>query len=163
VQETPPVEGANVAQSNSIAWRNLKIVLAGSMMARSRFIVRNIWQQPERIGLEFGIAGELIQNGRLLLRVSPGLRRAFRAADRRLEGMRALGDSALILVEPKARIEGLPLRPREAGVVELVLQSRRGALAEGDIVVTQHSSQGVDGGTVLRVARRVGRDSLYHK
>jgi hypothetical protein len=166
VQETPPVEGAdvgtNVAQSNSIAWRNLKIVPPGGL-ARSRFIVRNIRERPERIGLEFEVAPELIQNGRVLVRLGPELRRAFRAADRRLEGGRALGDSAVMLVEPKARIEGLPLRPREGGAVELLLQPRRGAAAEGDIVVSQHSSQGVDGGTVLRVGGRGARDSLYQK
>ena len=77
--------------------------------------------------------------------------------------MRPLGDSALVLVAPKARIEGVPLRPRQGGAVELVIRSRRGTMAEGDILVTQHSSRGVDGGTVLRVARRAARDSVYRK
>lgn len=167
VQEAPATEGpdisTNVAQSNSIAWRNLKVVPAGSGMARSRFIVRNIREQAERIGLEFEVAPELMQNGRVVMQLGPALRRAFHAADRQLEGMRPLGDSALVLVAPKARIEGVPLRPRQGGAVELVIRSRRGTMAEGDILVTQHSSRGVDGGTVLRVARRAARDSVYRK
>src|SRR5215210_5202159 len=56
VQEAPLVEGANVdtnvANSNSIAWRNLKIVQPGQEKKSAQFIVRNIRAGEERLVLQ---------------------------------------------------------------------------------------------------------------
>lgn len=153
VQEGALVEGTvvdtNVANSNSIAWRNLKIVNPGEKKV-SRFIVRNIRRETEALDLTFDAAPALMRGGRILLQLDPALQRAL-AQGPLPDGVRALGKGRYVLTGLRTRIEGLRLPPRGQGVAQITLEGVP-AGATGDVVVTQASRAGVDGGVVLRVA-----------
>ena len=80
-KESPPAEGpvidTNVANSNSLAWRNLKIVNPGEHKMSSRFIVRNIRREDEALTLTFDAAPALMRGGRIVLQLDPALQRAL--------------------------------------------------------------------------------------
>lgn len=154
VQETPPVEGplvwANVANSNSIAWRNIKVVNPGEFKMSSRFIVRNIRREPEALDLTFDAAPSLMRGGRIMLQLDPALQRAL-AQGPLPDGVKALGRGRYALTGLRTRIEGIRLPPRGQGVAQITLVGVP-AGATGDVTVSQTSRAGVDGGVVLRVA-----------
>ncbi len=158
VQEAPLVEGANidtnVANSNSIAWRNLKIEEPGGGMKSARFIVRNIQAGNERLALQFDVAPALLQTGRLVLRLDETLRRGFAAGEAKLKGLRMTGQGVFAVTSPTARVTGIRLAARQQGAATIQLDAKTGTRAEGDIQVTQFSSKGVDGGVTLRVAKK---------
>lgn len=153
VQEGPLGEGTvvdtNVANSNSIAWRNLKIVNPGQNKV-SRFIVRNIRREAEALALTFDAAPALMRGGRIVLQLDPALQRAL-AQGPLPDGVKPLGKGRYALTGLRTRIEGLRLPPRGQGVAQITLEGAP-AGATGDVVVSQASRAGVDGGVVLRVA-----------
>jgi hypothetical protein len=153
VQETPPVEGVwagnNAMNSNSISTRNLKII--DQAQNGAMFIVRNINDRQDQLSLEIALPPALLAAGPIVLRLDPALQRASRA--KRLEGARALGDGRFALLQPKVTLSGLRLAPRGQGVAEIKVE-RAGDSPPGDIVVTQRSTAGVDGGVTLRVRGR---------
>lgn len=155
VQEAPLVEGnlvwANVANSNSIAWRNIKVVNPGQQKI-SRFIVRNIRREAEALDLTFDAAPALMRGGRIVLQLDPALQRAL-VQGPLPDGVKALGRGRYALTGLRTRIEGLRLPPRGQGVAQITLEGVPDG-ATGDVVVTQASRAGVDGGVVLRVAGR---------
>jgi hypothetical protein len=158
VQEAPPSEGTNVdtnvANSNSIAWRNLKIVNVGERRMSSRFIVRNIRREGEALALDIAAAPTLLQRGRIVLQLDPALQRAL-GDEPRLNGAKALGKGRFVLTDPRAVLVGLRLPPRGQGVAEVMLEGTGDAT--GDIVVTQRSRLGVDGGVTIRAAKPAKR------
>jgi len=156
VQETTPIEGPvvdiNVTNSNSIAWRNLKIVTTAQRMRSSRFIVRNIRERDDPLTLEVAAAPELARGGRVLLSLDPALQRAM--GDRsELIGAKPLGNGEVVLIEARARFDGLRMPPHAQGVAELRYEAPQDDRATGDIVVTQRSREVVDGGVTLRIAQ----------
>ena len=157
VQEAPLVEGtnvdANVANSNSIAWRNLKIVEPGEEKKASKFIVRNIQEGDERLMLQFDLAPALFQTGRLVVTLDDALQRAFKAGQGKIEGLERTAPGVYTVTSAKARIDGLLLPARRAGAATIQLEGGDRE-AEGDVQVTQSSSKGVDGGVTLRVAKK---------
>jgi hypothetical protein len=159
VQETPPMEGpvvdTNVANSNSIAWRNLKIVHPGERMM-SRFIVRNVRREGEALTLEFATPAGLIGRGRMIVQLDQALQRAAGEAPK-LRGVRPLEGGQFLITDAHAAIDGLRLPPRGSGVAELRFEPSPQLEEGGDIIVTQRSSAGVDGGVTLRVAGRRAR------
>lgn len=160
VQESPLSEGAvvdtNVANSNSIAWRNLKIVNPGEAMKAS-FIVRNIRPDGDRLALTFELPQALLATATVGIRLDEALQRAVVEGQARLEGLRGDPRQRLLLTAPKARIDGLRLAPRQQGAI-VIEADKAGTrdVAEGDIQVIQSSGNGVDGGVTLRVARPPG-------
>jgi len=156
VQETPPAEGTvvdtNVANSNSIAWRNLRIVNVGERRFSSRFIVRNIRREDEALALQIDAPPALLEGGQFTLQLDPVLQRALGDVPRLPDGVRPLGNGRYLVSGPRTLIEGLRLPPRGQGAAEIVLEPRQGATTTGDIIVTQRSRAGVDGGVTLRVA-----------
>lgn len=161
VQETPPVEGTNidtnVANSNSISWRNLKIVDSASGMKMSKFIVRNIQRQTEKLALQIDTAPQLLEGGRLVLRLDPALARAFAEGKGKVEGLRAGENGTFFVTQPRARIEGFVIGARKEGAAAVELELAKEGL-EGDVQVTQISSKGADGGVTLRVSRKAKRE-----
>lgn len=155
VQETPPTEGtnvdSNVANSNSIAWRNIKVVPAGSPAMFSKFIVRNIWPEAREIHLDIMPDQRLQSRGQILVTLDPRLQRAA-ANLREIRGAVALGRGRWRLEGPRVRFGPIPLRPREQGMVQL--DFRGDADATGDIIVVQQSGDKQDGGTTLRISDR---------
>lgn len=158
VQEAPLVEGpdvdTNVGNSNSIAWRNLKIVNPGEERKMARFIVRNIQRGEERLALQFEVTPALFQTGKVVLRVDESLQRAIIAGSAKLEGVRMTARGVFALTAPRSSITGIRLTPRQQGAATVELDAPGGKAADGDIQVTQTSSRGVDGGVTMRVARK---------
>lgn len=152
VQEAPASEGANVDAnvegSNSIAWRNLKIVNPGDEDQAMRFIVRNIRQGAEDLGLEFLVTPELFGDGKLTLRLDDVLKGA--AGEATLSGIERLEDGLFLIGEPKASLSGLRLRERQQGTATLQFEGT--SPGGGEVQVTQFSANGVDGGSTLRLA-----------
>lgn len=162
VQEASLVEGSdvgtNVANSNSIAWRNLKIVAPDARAKVSKFIVRNIQAAEERLALQFDVAPALFQNARLTVQLDETLQRAFQAGEGKVDGLRMTEQGAFIVTSAQARIDGLRLAARQQGGATIRLDADAVMTAEGDVQVTQISSKGVDGGVTLCVARRGASD-----
>jgi hypothetical protein len=158
VQEAPLVEGANVdtnvANSNSIAWRNLKIVNQGEERKMAKFIVRNIQAGEERLTLHVEVTPALFQTSKLLVRLDERLQRGIAAGQARLEGLKMASPGVFAVTAPRASITGIRLAARQQGAATVQLDAPPGKAAEGDVQVTQSSSKGVDGGVTLRVARK---------
>lgn len=158
VQEAPLVEGANVdtnvANSNSIAWRNMKVVNPGQQMM-ARFIVRNVRREDELVRLDLTIPPEMLRGARPMIILDPALQRA--AGERlQLRGARAVGNGRIQITEARATLAGLRLPARGQGTAEFRLEGSS-QTPPGDIIVTQRSSRGVDGGVTIRVAHYKGR------
>lgn len=162
VQEAPAVEGpvvdTNVANSNSIAWRNLKIVNPGEKMMSS-FIVRNIRREGEELALEVITAPELMQAGRVVVTLDARLQRA--AEKPVLRGAEDLGRGRFLLREPQAILAGFKLPPRGEGAAVITLEGVREGGPTGDIIVVQRSRAGIDGGVTLRVAKPARKRRPY--
>lgn len=158
VQETPPAEGAgidaDVANSNSLAWRNIKVVAPGDPSPPSFFTVRNIGKEAERLALRFDVPPELMQ-APAIIRVTfdDALTRAFRAGKGTLDGLKPDGKGFQI-TSPKATILGLAMAPRGTGQLKVELAKAKASIRGGDITITQRSARGVDGGVTLRLATR---------
>jgi hypothetical protein len=155
VQEAPAVEGpvvdTNVANSNSIAWRNLKIVNPGEQKMMSNFIVRNIRREAEEITLDVMIPPALMAGQRLVLTLDERLQRA--AGNKPLvRGGEAVGKGRFVLTSAQASIGGLRLAPRGEGAARIQIEGATRAGQVGDIIVVQRSRAGIDGGVTLRVA-----------
>lgn len=150
--ESPDVD-ANVGGSNSIAWRNLKIVgpaMAGMRSSKATFLVRNIKREPHPIGLRIEAPLELVERGQVDFAVDPSLLRLIEGNRVRMEGLERTGRT-FRLVRPRAVLDGIPLRPREAGAVAVSLQGR-GEPVKGEVTVTQVSEGKIDGGVTLQLA-----------
>lgn len=158
VQETPFLEGpnvdSNVANSNSIAWRNVKVVEPGAMKKISTFIVRNIQADDENLELLFEVAPQLLKNGKINLRLDEKLQRGFTSGKAKLDGIEMVRQGVFVLTSEKSRITGIRLAARQQGVATLQLSSPTKKSIEGDIRVTQVSGKGVDGGVVMRIAKK---------
>lgn len=153
VQETPPVEGANVdtnvANSNSIAWRNMKVVNPGQMMM-AQFIVRNIQPREELLTLDVTMPPELLGRARPVLTLDAALQRA--AGERlQVRGARMLDRGRILITEPRVSLAGLRMPARAKGVVAVRIEGGP-QTPPGDVIITQRSSRGVDGGVTIRVA-----------
>ena len=164
VQEAPLVEGTdvniNTRDSNSIAWRNLKVVNPGDEMMMAMFIVRNIRPAGERLALQIDTAPALVRaGGRVAIAFDDVLQRAFVGGDGRLDGLTRQQDGGFAMAGARARITGLRLNPRQAGAATLRLEVPAGTKATGDVTVTQISSKGVDGGVTLRLAAKAGPET----
>jgi hypothetical protein len=158
VQETPPSEAAgidaNVANSNSLAWRNIKVVAPGDSSAPSFFIVRNTGKRADRLALRFQLPPELLQaNVRITL--DDALTRAFRAGGGKADGLKGDDRGGFLVTAEKAQLTGLQMNPQQKGQVKVTLGSTKPA-ARGplDMTITQVSANGVDGGVTLRLATR---------
>jgi hypothetical protein len=158
IQEPPQAEGANVdinvRDSNSITWRNVRIVTA--LLAEAdvaSFLVRNIWPDPQPLSLEI-VTPEAIVRGGVTLLPDETLARRIREGGVRIAGLRAV-EGGFAITAPKATIAGLTLQPREARVVRL----RVTRAAPGEIQVVQRSREGVDGGVTIQVRRARQRGS----
>ena len=158
VQETPPVEGAgidaNVANSNSLAWRNIKVVAPGDSSAPSFFTVRHIGKRADRLALRFQVPPELLQaNVRITL--DDALLRAFRAGGGKAEGLKGDDRGGFLVTAEKAQLVGLQMDPQQKGQVKVTFGATKPA-ARGrlDMTITQVSANGIDGGVTLRLAAR---------
>jgi hypothetical protein len=167
VQDPLGPEGPNVdvntGDSNSIAWRNLNIVgpvMAGLAVSNTTFIVRNIKRDPQAIGLRIEAPLELVERGQVDFALDPTLLRLLDQGRPRLEGLERVGRT-FRLVRPRAVLEGLPLRSREAGSIAVSLRGR-GEPVRGEVTITQVSEGKVDGGVTLQLAASppVGTDRL---
>lgn len=158
VQETPPLEGANVntnvGNSNSIAWRNLKVVPATAARSSATFIVRNIQPADELLTLQFDLPLTLLKTAKVVVRFDSALTKTLKAGKPALEGVRMTEDGVFTVTAARSRIGGLRLSARQRGVATIQLARAKDAEAEGDVQITQVSSKGVDGGVTLRMAKR---------
>jgi len=157
VQATPPVEGfgidTDVANNNNLAWRNIKVVAPGDMSAPSFFIVRNIGERTESLALRFEIPPNLmLAHTSIHVTLDEALTRAFRAGKGRLEGLKRDGKGGFLITNPKAKVVGLLMAPREQGHVRVELGPTKRSI-QGDITITQIDTKGVQGGVTLRLAR----------
>ena len=157
VQETAPVEAANVdanvGNSNSIAWRNVKVVPPGQQRMTSRFTMRNVREGEERLGLQIDLAPDLLKGAQVTLLLDAQLQRALEAGGAKFDGVEALKPNLLVVRSPKARIDGFLLRSRAQGSVTLELASKTPTTLQTDVHVTQMGAKGPDGGVTLRIGR----------
>lgn len=159
VQETPPgVSGMgidhDVAYSNSLAWRNIKVVPPGDPSPPAFFIVRNIGKEAEPLALRFDVpAAFLREGGAVHIALDETLMRAFKAGGGKTEGVKFDERGGFIVTGTKAEIAGLQMAAREEGHVKVELGHTRLPVA-GDVTVTQLSRRGVDGGVTLRLSNQ---------
>ncbi len=159
-QETPPAEGmgidADVANSNSLAWRNIKVVSPGDASAPSFFTVRNIGKRPERLGLRFQVPPEMLKApASVRVTLDDALTRAFRTGNGKVEGLKADDRGGFLITSEKAQIAGLQMDPQQKGQAKVVLApTKPSARGHIDMTITQMSANGVDGGVTLRLATR---------
>ena len=150
VQETPPVEGLwagdNAMNSNSISARNVTIV---NPQRPTRFIVRNISPDTELLSLE--ITGGGTTGTATVLQLDPVLSRASSGREGQ-QGVRSLGGGRYLVTGEHAALTGLRLPSRGEGTATLMVGTIGNAR---DIVITQRSRRGVDGGITFRVRREV--------
>ena len=167
--------GANTAGSNSIAWRNVKIVTAseksggavgggggGAGAARNdqaAFIVRNIRPGAAALDLEIRVPDVLLrQQAAVELALSPRMQELMRKSRAQTEGFAAAdpdgrtptGEQTLLINQPVAALRGLMFEPREEAAVT-VRVNRATLTAPQDIVIEQKSEGRVDGGILLHV------------
>ena len=90
----------------------------------------------------------------MTLRLGPELQSALKQGKPELRGARQLPDGNLLITAPSATIAGFRMAPRAEGAAELVLEAGQSLAVPGDVIVTQRSAKGVDGGVTLRVAKR---------
>ncbi len=156
VQEGALVEGTNVdtnvANSNSIAWRNLKIVTTAMKAMSAQFIVRNIHEDRQMIALDFAIPPELLRAGKVVVQFDPRLAKALEAGRPELGRVEPLGGGRFTIATPKASIAGLMMEGRGEGAMRLSMDPKAVGDATGDVIVTQRSDKGIDGGVTVRVA-----------
>jgi Common central domain of tyrosinase len=161
VQEAAAVETANVdsnvANSNSIAWRNVKVVPPGQGRTTSRFTMRNIREGEERLALQIELAPELLKTGQVTLVLDPPLQSALEAGGAKFDGVEMRKPNLLVITTPKARIDGFLLKPRAQGSLTLELTSTAPNKIEADVHITQLSAKGADGGVTLRIGRPPGQ------
>lgn len=156
VQAASPAEGmgidTDVANNNSLAWRNIKVVAPGDTSAPSFFIVRNLGRRAERLTLRFDVSPALVR-ARVSIRVSldDALTRALRAGKAKLDGLKRDAKGGFLVTNMKSAFVGLLVAPRAEGHVKVELGPNKLA-ARGDITITQMSPKGVDGGVTLRLA-----------
>lgn len=162
VQEKPPAEGAaggidaDVANSNSLAWRNIKVVPPGDVSAPSFFTVRNVGKRAERITLRLQAPAEFLRApSTIRITLDEALTRAFRAGKGTVTGIRDDGRTGFLLTEPRAEIAGLQMEPGQKGQVKVVVGPAR-PLSRGpvDLTITQVGTNRVDGGVTLRLSAR---------
>ena len=160
VQETPPAENlgidANVANSNSLAWRNIKVVAPGDASPPSFFTVRNLGKEAERLALVFQVPPEMLKAPKgVHVIFDATLTRAFVAGKAKVEGIATDEPGSFSIVSEKAAISGLPMDPQQKGQVKVVIgpmkPSPRGHV---DMTITQMGARGVDGGVTLRLGTK---------
>ena len=161
VQETPPMEGAagidaDVANSNSLAWRNIKVVPPGDVSPPSFFTVRNIGKRTERIALRFQAPTEFLKApSNIRITLDEALTRAFRAGKGTLTGIKDDGKAGFLITAAKAEIAGLQMDPGQKGQVKVVVGPAK-PLSRGpvDLTITQVGTNRVDGGVTLRLSAK---------
>ena len=159
VQETPPtVSGLgidhDVAYSNSLAWRNIKVVPPGDPSPPSFFIVRHVGREFGLLALRFDVPAVFLREGGLVhIALDETLMRAFRAGGGKMEGLRPDDKGGFTITGTKAEIAGLKLEPQQEGHVKVELGHAREPVT-GDLTITQMGRQGVEGGVTLRLANR---------
>ena len=156
VQATPPTDGmgidTDVANNNTLAWRNIKVVPLGDTSPPSFFIVRNIGKEEERLTLRFLVPPQLLQaQAAIRVTLDDALKRALTAGKGRTDGLKADGKGGFMIAGEKAEIVGLLMKPRQTGQVRVDLTKTKPTI-RGDITIIQMNGQRVDGGVTLRLA-----------
>jgi tyrosinase-like protein len=157
VQESPPVESGSgidhdVAFSNSLAWRNVKVVPFGDPGPPSFFIVRNIDEGTQRLGLRFTLPPALLAvGGTVRLDLDETLMAAARGA--KLEGMVRARDGSFLITGAQAQIAGIALAPKQQGNVKLTVVGAKRPV-DGDITIAQIGPRGIEGGVTLKLGAR---------
>ena len=159
VQETPPtVSGMgidhDVAYSNSLAWRNIKVVPPGDPSPPAFFIVRNIGKEPEPLALRFDVPAAFLREGGVVhIALDETLMRAFKAGGGKTEGMKTDERGGFVVTGTRAEISALQMAAGEEGHVKVELGHTKLPVV-GDVTVTQSSRRGVDGGVTLRLSNQ---------
>jgi hypothetical protein len=166
--ETADID-ANTGGSNSIAWRNLKIVTAAGMMKKwpfqgfdglAAFLIRNIHTDATPIDLSIYVSEGIAKHGTVRLQLSPKLASLVVRSKAKIEGFRrpknweatrATPYVTLTVLGQRAVIRGIILKPGEAMPVAVDVAHQK--LGPGTIVVEQGSDGKVDGGVVLQVGK----------
>lgn len=167
VQETPPTETGNidsdVANSNSLAWRNIKVVPPGDMSPAAFFIVRNIQKEEGAINLRFELPPALVRaGGAVHFALDETLLRAFEGGHAQLRGLERDREGGFVMTRAtKAEIVGLRLAPKQMGHVKVSITGAREVVA-GDLTITQLGARGVEGGVTLRLTAGTGKREIGH-
>ena len=159
VQTAPPTEGmgidADVANNNTLAWRNIKVVPPGDVSPPSFFIVRNIGEGPDRLALRFEMTPQLKAAGASIrVTLDEALRRALTEGKGKAEGFRAEANGGFVMTGEKAEIVGILMKPRQTGQVKVELGRTKPNVRGADLTVTQVSAKGVDGGVTMRLSTK---------
>ena len=172
--ETSDID-ANTAGSNSISWRNLKIVTMAGMMRRwpfpgfmglGAFIVRDVHPEPARVDLTIMVPRGAAKEGSVRLQVGRELARQILQSEAKLEGF-ATRDNQKITIPEKVRyvplrilgeravIRGIQVEPGKD--YPAAIDEAKQELGAGAIIVEQKSNGKTDGGVVLQLekARRI--------
>ena len=158
VQTAPPTEGmgidADVANNNTLAWRNIKVVPPGDLSPPSFFIVRNIGEGPDRLALRFEMTPQLKAAGASIRVTLERPRRALTEGKGKAEGFRAEANGGFVITGEKAEIVGILMKPRQTGQVKVELGRTKPNVRGADLTVTQVSAKGVDGGVTMRLSTK---------
>jgi hypothetical protein len=164
--ETANVD-ANTGGSNSIAWRNLKIVTTAGMMRRwpfqgfdglGAFLVRNIRPESTRIDLSIYVPRGVAKPGTVRFQLGGELAKLVLSSKAKIEGFqrpesweakKAIPYVPLPVIGERAVIRGILLKPGQALPVALDVVHQR--LGTGTIIIEQRSGGKIDGGVVLQL------------
>ena len=156
VQTAPPTEGmgidTDVANNNTLAWRNIKVVPPGDVSPPSFFTVRNIGRERARLTLRFEIPRQLLDPlADIRITFDPVLTKAFTDGKAKVDGLKTDDKGRFQVTGPRAEITGLLMGPLQAGQVKVDFgKTKPGTRA--DVTITQLNGQRVDGGVTLRLA-----------
>jgi len=166
--ETADVD-ANTGGSNSIAWRNLKIVTATGMIRRwpfqgfdglGQFVVRNIRQAPTRVDLSIFVPKGVAKAGTVRLQLGGELPQLVFRSEAKIEGFQGPKSweakkgarfVPLRVIGERAIIRGIELAPGQAFPVAVDVVRQK--LGNGAIIIEQRSRGKTDGGVVLQVGK----------
>jgi hypothetical protein len=158
--ETASVD-ANTGGSNSIAWKNLKIVTVGPPVPpgsggvgaqgadRAAFIVRNTATRTAQVELAIELPERFARAGAVQVDLGRLAARWVQAGARG-EGIRRRGDS-LWVTGRRAVIAGIPMQPREAQGITMRFQSAERMGRDEDVLVTQRVNGVMAGGMQFRL------------
>ena len=130
--------GANVKNNNNIAWRNVTVsdCNIGPFFARIHRIgaqgeiIRNAGLKvaPIRIGFQEAREGfrSLFGFGRVRVRLEQNLFDAWVAGGAKAKGIERAGENELLILGADAFLDGIVLKPREFGRMDLALELNKG-------------------------------------
>jgi len=156
IVEGPDID-ANTGGSNSIAWRNVKIVNPAMMRMQSAIVtVRNLRPEAATVDVVINVPKRLAETGQVELLLRSTLLHHIGDRNEGLVGLKPAVNAKkddrwvpFVVVNPLVRIKGIVLRPREESPLTIRLKPLRHLAEKEPIRLEQYTGGKLDGGTML--------------